>query len=774
MGQRYTGIWLDLKEGNKDENDLQSMNNNRQAAPGAGMSLGDVYYTIFRHKWKIVVTSLMGFLAAAAIYVDEAPLYESQAELLIKYVPESTQVGLGGDNQRVIVPDSDGGDVINSEIRILTSLDVAEGAASNVGPANVLAKLGGNVSTARAAGFIRGNLLAESADGRSSVIVVTLKHPDPQIVQPLLQAVINSYLQKHYEIHSAGGQNEDALTMEQSTLSVQLNATEQQLADLKNKYNIISLDDSQKDLAAQLATVHAEILDAQAELSGDEAAMKQTGSARPPEPQTSNPTPVIPQEKLDAYAYACASLDTFRKQEQVYLEQGYTRSNIMLQAVEEEVASNEKEKAALERQYPEIAGVAPIVASGGSTPVSEANGQVGIFQIAALNAKIRAWQAQLTALETEATNLNNLAPTITQLQQTEAIQEANYQHLSLSLEQSHISDALDTGKTPNIRSVQAPSPPLRDWKKTHKMMGMAIFGGIAGGIGWAFLIELVLDHSVRRPVEVERKLKLPLFLSIPDVKRNGYARLAGTTGQRRLVFNGGGAAPDGDSGAGVNGGGQIVSLEQNGSLQPFHRALRDRLILYFEVKNFTHKPKLVGVTGANHGAGVSSVASGLAASLSEIGDGNVLLVDMNLENGAAQRFYKGKACCGLDTVLASETKNDALMQENLYVVSGNAVQDGLSQALPKRFTTLVPKLKASEYDYIIFDMPVVSPSSVTSHMARFMDVTLLVVESEKTGREIVEQASAWLTDVGATVGVVLNKTHQYVPKQLHQEFLNGK
>ncbi|HTV40894.1 MAG TPA: Wzz/FepE/Etk N-terminal domain-containing protein [Candidatus Sulfotelmatobacter sp.] len=749
------------------------MNNNGQAAPAAGISLGDIYYTIFRHKWKIVAMSLMGFVAAAAIYHVKAPLYQSQAELLIKYVPESTE-GLVGDDQHVIVPNSDGGEVINSEIRILTSLDVAEDAASNIGPANVLPKLGAKATVAQAAGFIRGNLVAEPADGRSSVIVVTLEHPDPQIVQQLLGAVITSYQQKHYEIHSAGGQTEDALTMEQSTLSVQLNATEQQLADLKNKYGIISLDDAQKDLAAQLAKAHAEILDAQAELSGDEAAMKEaTGTGPVPEVQAGNRPLSIPPEKLDAYTYACASLDTFRKQEQEYMEQGYTQSNILLQAVEEEIASNEKQKMDLEKQYPGIAGVAPVAISASSTTVAATNGQVGIVQIAALKAKIQAWQSELKTLETQATNLNNLAPTITQLQQTEAIQEANLHNLSTSLEQANVNAALDTGKTPNIRSVQAPSPPSRDWKKTHKMMGLAIFGGVAGGIGWAFLIELVLDRSVRRPAEVERKLKLPLFISIPDVKRNGYARLAGTAGQRQLL-NGGGTASDSGKAAVANGGGSVAPVEQNSSLQPFHQALRDRLLVYFEVKGFTHKPKLVAVTGASHGAGVSSVASGLAASLSETGDGNVLLVDMHLENGAAQQFYKGKPCCGLDTVLASEKKKDALVQQNLYVVNGNADQDGLSQALPKRFTTLVPKLKASEYDYIIFDMPVISPTSVTSHLARFMDITLLVVESEKTGRDIVEHANAWLMEVGATVGVVLNKTHQYVPKQLHQEFLGGK
>ena len=86
----------------------------------------------------------------------------------------------------------------------------------------------------------------------------------------------------------------------------------------------------------------------------------------------------------------------------------------------------------------------------------------------------------------------------------------------------------------------------------------------------------------------------------------------------------------------------------------------------------------------------------------------------------------------------------------------------------------MPKLKASDYDYIIFDMPIVNQTSVTSQLARFMDMTLLVVESEKTNREIVEQANTWLTEVGASVGVVLNKTRQYVPKRLDQEFVNGK
>lgn len=752
------------------------MNNNRQVQPPSpGMSLGDVYYTIFRHKWKIVLMSLMGFLAAALIYHVKAPLYASQAELLIKYVPTPTQGSLEGDNQRVIVPDPYGDDVLNSEIRILTSLDVAEQAASNFGPATILAKMGGGNSVSAAAGFIRANLEAQPADDtHSSVIVITLKHPDPQIVQPLLQAVINAYLQKHYEIHSAGGQFEDALTMEQSELSVRLNATEQQLADVKNKFSIISLDDSQKDLDIQLSKVHDEILDARADLSADEAAMKQAGARQSLDLTITNRIArPIPQNQIDTYTEICASLDTFRKKEQDYLVQGFTRSNSLLQGIEEQIASKENEKDALEKNYPQIAGVAPVAASNGSTTtVPTTDPRLELAQIVALKARIQAWEAQLASLQTQATNLNNLAPTIAQLQETESILQSNYQTLSVSLEKYRIDEQLDTTKTPNIRPVQEPSPPAQDWKKTYKMMGMAAFGGVFGGIAWAFLIEMVLDRSVKRPSEVERKLKLPLFLFIPDLNRNGYARLARVAERRQLPFNGKvpGSGENETVHAISNGNGQSIPADRSRLWKPFHQALRDRLVLYFEVKGFTHKPKLVAVTGAGRGTGVSTIAGGLAASLSETGDGNVLLVDMNLENGAAQQFYKGKACCGLETVLANETKKNALVHENLYVVNGSADGDRFSQAPPKRLTALVPKLKASDYDYIIFDMPGISPASVTAQLARFMDLTLLIVESEKTSLEMVEQANVWLTEVGATVGVVLNKTHQYIPKQLHQNF----
>ena len=89
--------------------------------------------------------------------------------------------------------------------------------------------------------------------------------------------------------------------------------------------------------------------------------------------------------------------------------------------------------------------------------------------------------------------------------------------------------------------------------------------------------------------------------------------------------------------------------------------------------------------------------------------------------------------------------------------------------LPKRFSHLVTQLKASDYDYIILDMPPVTEISVTPRLARFMDMILLVVESEKTDRDAAQRAATLLSESRANVGVVLNKNRTYVPKRLQHE-----
>jgi Mrp family chromosome partitioning ATPase len=98
--------------------------------------------------------------------------------------------------------------------------------------------------------------------------------------------------------------------------------------------------------------------------------------------------------------------------------------------------------------------------------------------------------------------------------------------------------------------------------------------------------------------------------------------------------------------------------------------------------------------------------------------------------------------------------------------------DKLPSMLPKNFLGLIPKLRASDYDYIIFDMPTVTQTSMTSRLARVMDMVLLVVESEKTNQDVAKKVISLLAESEANVTTVLNKARSYVPARLHQDFLN--
>jgi Mrp family chromosome partitioning ATPase len=176
---------------------------------------------------------------------------------------------------------------------------------------------------------------------------------------------------------------------------------------------------------------------------------------------------------------------------------------------------------------------------------------------------------------------------------------------------------------------------------------------------------------------------------------------------------------------------EVVPWHANG-LATFYEALRDRLVTFLEAHNLIHKPKLIPVTGCGKGVGVTTIATGLASSLSETGDGSVLLVDMTTGQGAAHPLFKGKPGVGLADPDGRDTRDNALVQENLHAVAARGNDGLLPRVLPRRFCSLVPKLKASDYDYIIFDMPPVSQINVTPRLPGSMDTVLLAIESEKT------------------------------------------
>jgi hypothetical protein len=479
------------------------------------------------------------------------------------------------------------------------------------------------------------------------------------------------------------------------------------------------------------------------------------------------PTARISADQYDDYRRNCARLVALNTREDDYLtQQGFTEENALVEDVRSQIADARKIQNHLEGKFPQLVSLdIPLqnLARGGTDTADD------FAQIAGLKAKIDFLRSQLSQVWIEATNFERVAVSLSGLEQKKESAEASLKYFNDRLERSRVDDALNDGNASSISIIQSPTPPLKGWsKKFQKQAGLLAAGGILAGLALAFLTEMVLDRSVKRPSEIETKLGLPLFISIPDAQKNGYGKRARLIGGRLLLLKNAAGNPTGEKTPPDK---SIAPWDPEHPLRRFYEGLRDRLMVYFEVRNVVHKPKLVAVTSCGHGAGVSSIAAGLAATLSETDDGNVLLVNISGDKGAARQFYKGGPGYSLDEVLESEKKG-ALVRASLYTNAEQANGGVLPANLPRKLSALMPKLKASEYDYIIFDMPPVNQTSATARLSGLMDMVLLVIESEKTNQDVVKRVIKLLAGSKAAVSTVLNKSRNYIPARLHQEFLN--
>jgi uncharacterized protein involved in exopolysaccharide biosynthesis/Mrp family chromosome partitioning ATPase len=390
-----------------------------------------------------------------------------------------------------------------------------------------------------------------------------------------------------------------------------------------------------------------------------------------------------------------------------------------------------------------------------SGPDKTSNSQKAL--LAGKQAKVEALNVRLRDIQQRTKQLSELRPQIQELERKRDMDANNYKYFAASLEKARVDEALDPSKMPNISAVQRPSPPSLDIKKRDKIALGLVGGGLALGIALAMLRGLVLNRTVGRPLQLETQLDIPLMLSIP------YR--SGSNGQKALPVTGSHANSRALVTRAPNS--QLAPWDARHFMRPYCDAIRDRLGLYFELNHLTHKPKLVGITAFSEHAGASTLAAGLAASLSETNDGKVLLVDVNLGPEELHPFFKGKPAYPLNAALKPE-KNIASAADNLYLATvGSSNAGGLAQLGLKRFFDMMPNMKASDFDYIIFDMPALDQTSPTWGMAPFMDKLLLVVEAEKNNRDLIKRGYGKLVQGRDNVSVVVNKTRSYVPRWLN-------
>lgn len=737
-------------------------------------SLRDLYYIFFRHKWKLILFFLAVVACVAVLTFCRAEIYRSQASLMVRLGRESVTLDPTATTGTIIPITQSRESEVQAELEILRSREIAEKVVDSVGPEAILkrpAKEPAAESRARErievvkqkAGavvkklrdfLVKHDVIVPVADRDkavltvmknldigtskdSSIIGVSYEATNPKLAQQVLAKLIELYLEKHITVHQTPG-SYPFFTQQTEHLRARVAQFENDLQDLKNKTGISSLEEQQRVILEHTGTLETEIDRAEAELASSQARVQSLRQTLAGTPQTVvlASTTGFGNYAVDLMRDRLYALE-LREQD---LASKYTDESRQLQEVRRQIAEAQE---LLSKEQPARTQV--------TNGLNVAHQQIEVALLteqAALSshqAEVDALKARLAYAKAELRTLNDSGIKIKASMREIEIQEANYRKYSGNLEQARIDQALQTGRISNISVVQPaaiPIKPCRPQKVLQLLLGLLL--GVFGGVGLVFVCAY-LDHSIKTPEEAEERLQLPTLASIPRVHAD-RVRPAGWWGKKAKKW----AVP--------------------ARVREQYNAFRERLLLQSAGAGET--PRVLAVTGSHPGEGVSTVAANVAAALARPGDGHVLLIDADLGHPSMHRIFRTKLAPGLaDLLKDGEAARDAICPspvQNLDILSAGAPNGDPSEIFSSGGLSRLLDSAKKNYRFIVIDLPAVNKASWAVRLASLCDGVVLVVEAERSRREVVQRVKEQLVESKANVlGVVINKRRFRIPGWLY-------
>ncbi|MBA3386202.1 MAG: hypothetical protein H0T95_06215, partial [Chthoniobacterales bacterium] len=213
---------------------------NSPEAPASSFNVHDILSALFKHKKKILLLGVLGLGAACAFYLVSEPVFQSNATLLVRYVLD-----------RSIVDQVDGtaskgprtnDTIINAEVQILKSWDLAVQVAQALGPKRVIPDSEKEPTVDAAAGTILGGLTVTTKKA-SNIIAVSYQNAHADVASLVLNELITRYFTKHLEVHRSAGAF-DFVNQQTDQVRMRLNQIEDALKTLKGKAGFIALPES--------------------------------------------------------------------------------------------------------------------------------------------------------------------------------------------------------------------------------------------------------------------------------------------------------------------------------------------------------------------------------------------------------------------------------------------------------------------------------------------------------------------------------------------------
>ena len=755
-------------------------------------TLRDFYDVLFRHKRRSLVFFFCVMIVVILATFLFSEIFRSEATLMLRIGRESVSLDPTATTGQVVSIGMDKENEINSELAILQSLELAEKVVDAIGVEMILTgpdkapgeedsvlskvrygihrlmKASGRVLTEimrsgrepdpaeaernrdKAVRFLMQNLIVETAK-KSSIISLSYDAKSPKMARDVLARLITLYLDKHIKAHRTTGSYQFFDQQKEEAHRALVNI-EKELKNLKNSTGVSALTDQRRILLERTGSLQREWERTQSDMAASAAAIHSLQ-----EKLSGMPKMLVITEISGAPNSASDELQK-RIYELQLKEQGllsvYTEESIPVKEIHRQI---DETRLLLEKTVQTSQVTTGINASYQEIRLLLVKEESGL---PSLWARAEALKAQILKAADDLTILNETEMRLSRLQREMEIQEFNYRKYATSLEQSRIDHELEMQKISNISVVQEASysvKPVRPRKIINLAVGL--FLGIFGAIGLALFSEY-LDHSLKKPGDIDSKLQLPMLATIPLMTAPGLSSLGFPFQPLQPE-----SVPHGSD----DRGNIPLSIET----RELSESLRECLL-----QPFGTPPKILStlaVTSCHAGEGVSSVAAYITCLLAEQSEGRVLIVDANLDRPAQHRMFGVQSSPGLIDMLA-RGKAGAIQSSpiaNVDVLSGGAGGEGNNINLArnadlKSLAELLAALRR-EYTHIVFDVPALWDDVSGVKLASAMEGVILVVEAEKTRWEVARHTQARLLEARANLlGIVLNKRRFHMPEWLYK------
>lgn len=747
----------------------------------ATWSLRDIYFIFFLHKKKIFIVTVV-VMAVAALYVffGIQKTYSSEAQLLVKIGRESTAMDPTVATGEITVR-RPRVEEIRTEIGIMKSPEIAKRVVDDIGLENFMKLIGqGSMEKAfedkpiqKVYKKIRKILklpikkpdpearkktlregLAKAIVGSlqvrpqrySSIIYVVFTARTPKLAHDVLEKIINIYLERHVEIFFTDS-SYSFLNQQTEFFRSELEETEQEIRDFKNRSGFTALQEENLILLERISIERQAIKEAESTIAASEVKVNMLNE------KLKNLQKTLGDEGTNLLSGSGVEeverrLSVLRLQEQELLST-FTEESIPVQEIRRQI----REVQAMLAGQPETPQSSRVPLSIRDQIQSDLLSEES--NIIVLKAKLKFLREQLNSSQKELRELNESIPILAKLERKKEKEESGYKKFSESLEQARIDQALKMEKISNISLVQPATFPTRPNPGKRKFILLAgILGGVVCGLGLGFLLEN-LDHTIKKPEDVKRKLNLHSLVSIPKVKIKSVLKPDFNTVDNLILVPKPTHASD-----------EMIASAQKArkEIRKYFEILMHRVI--FSDKGYFEGTYVFAFTSSRLGEGVSTVASNFAFNIARVGRGRILFVDMNLIKFSREDNSEEGPFPNLGNMIAvrkgNPTENLPSRVDKLYMLQHS--NQGKSTGLED-----LQSLWRKEYEFVIMDLPPVLDDPRVPTLARLADEVILVVEAERERMEVIKSTQEILAEAKANLtGIILNKRNFYIPKWLYK------